>query len=175
MCKNPKQNHLESFKQLYQANISLLIGFAQRHTSEDVAEDIVHDIFVDLWNNGKQLDEATSRAYLFMAVRNRCINHLKQEQTRKGHLQKVLLEAQLRGLDYFDSVEKLLVENEQLQQIYQQIEQLPEQCRRIFKLAYFDGRKSREIAELLTISIRTVEHQLYLGLKTLRSRLASNR
>jgi RNA polymerase sigma-70 factor (ECF subfamily) len=171
MHRHAEQSTLDAFKQIYEANISLLVRFAQRFTEAEVAEDIVHDVFAELWKSEKQLDDATARAYLFMAVRNRCINHLKQEHAHKTHLRKVLTEIQLHGLDYFDSTEKLIIEAEQLQQIYSHVDQLPEQCRRIFKLAYFDGKKSTEIAELLTLSIRTVEHQLYLGLKTLRIRL----
>lgn len=54
-----------------------------------------------------------------------------------------------------------------MQIVYDQIERLPEKCRIVFKMAYFEDKKNAEIAEILELSIRTVEHQLYLGLRTL--------
>lgn len=60
-----------------------------------------------------------------------------------------------------------------MQNIYDQIELLPEKCRIIFKMAYFEEKKNAEIALLLNLSTRTVEHQLYLGLRTLRKQLVT--
>lgn len=108
-----------------------------------------------------------------MAVRNRCINILKREKVKESYVHSAQLDNQLLGLDYYDLFEKLLIVREDMQVIYDQIEQLPEKCKVIFKMSYFEDRKNAEIAELLDISIRTVEHQLYLGLRTLRDKLAS--
>ncbi len=166
-----KSNDRQTFKRMYETNVSALVRFAQRYTPADVAEDIVQDVFLELWKNEKTLDEASARYYLFTSVRNRCINHLNKEQTKESFADKAVFEIQQHGLAYFDSPDKLIIEREELQQVYDRIEELPEKCRRIFKLSYFEDKKSIEIAELMNLSIRTVEHQLYLGLKTLRERL----
>ena len=84
------------------------------------------------------------------------------------------MENRILGLDYYESYEKKIIDKEDIQHIYNQIEELPEKCRQIFKMAYFEEKRNAEIAEILNISIRTVEHQLYLGLKTLRSRLTAD-
>ncbi|MCD8263552.1 MAG: sigma-70 family RNA polymerase sigma factor [Tannerellaceae bacterium] len=129
--------------------------------------------FLEVWNYLDLYKELPARAYLFMAVRNWCINILKREKVKESYVHSAQLDNQLLGLDYYDLFEKLLIVREDMQVIYDQIEQLPEKCKVIFKMSYFEDRKNAEIAELLDISIRTVEHQLYLGLRTLRDKLAS--
>ena len=161
-----EKDRLYAFRQMYRANMPTLVRFARRYIPAGEAEDVVQDVFLELWKTGKILNEESARSYLFTSVRNRCINYLKQ--LKELYSDDIALEMQQRDLDNFDSVEKLMIKKEELQQVYDRIEQLPDKCRRIFKLSYFDGKKSFEIAELLQLSIRTVEHQLYLGLKTLR-------
>jgi RNA polymerase sigma-70 factor (ECF subfamily) len=166
-----EESRRKSFRCLYERYFAVLVHFAGRHVSPDVAEDIVQDVFVEMWKSGKPFDSETAGAYLFTAVRNRCINCLQQEQVKSSFAEMTLLEIKQQGLDCTDSVEKLFIEQEELQSIYDEIELLPEKCRQIFKLSWLEDKKSHEIAELLNLSIRTVEHQLYLGLKTIRSRI----
>ncbi|MDR2921704.1 MAG: RNA polymerase sigma-70 factor [Tannerella sp.] len=164
-------NDLISFRHYYEANVSHLKLFARRFVSSDIAEDIVHDVFLEVWNYLESCKEMPSRSYLFMAVRNRCLNNLKRELVKENYVQTTQLDNQILGLDYYDSYEKLIIAKEDIQAIYDQIERLPEKCRVIFKMAYLEDKKNAEIAEELNLSIRTVEHQLYLGLRTLRERL----
>lgn len=160
-----------SFKLYYDANVSQLILFAHRFVPADIAKDLIHDLFMEIWENLDSFEKLPGRSYLFKAVKNKCINYLKREQVRENYISYIQVENQLMGLEYYDSFEKLLVEKEGIQEIYRQIEALPDKCKQIFKLAYFEERKNAEIATMMGLSIRTVEHQLYLGLKTLRDKL----
>jgi RNA polymerase sigma-70 factor (ECF subfamily) len=168
------ENKLSEFQELFDANASQLIRFARRFTSEEKAEDIVQDVFLELWQRFDSSEVKDYRAYLFTAVRNRCLNSLKHEHIKENHIKNIQTENRLLGLDYFDSAEKFIIDKEHLQVIYRQINLLPEKCREIFKLSYFENKKSAEIAQLLQLSIRTVEHHLYLGLKTLREKLKNS-
>lgn len=168
---NIDENDLSAFKHYYETNVSSLIVFARRFVSPAIAEDIVHDVFLDMYENRASFDAIPSRSYLFMAVRNRCLNTLKREEVKENYIHTTLLDNQLLGLDYYDSIENLLIEKDGLHELYHQIEQLPDKCRQVFRLAYFEEKKNAEIAEQLNLSIRTVEHQLYLGLKTLREKM----
>lgn len=172
MDNTSKDSSLISFKRYYETNVSSLIRFAIRFVPLEIAEDIVHDVFLEMWNHQETDKDIPSRPYLFMAVRNRCLNSLKREQIKENYIHTAQLDNQILGLDYYDSYEKRIIEQEDLQLVYDEIERLPEKCRVIFKMAYLEDRKSAEIAETLELSIRTVEHQLYLGLNTLRQRLA---
>ncbi len=166
--RNQGQQKIDIFKCLYETHASSLIRFAKRFASARIAEDLVQDVFLEIWKNDKDLDYEYSRSYLYTAVQNRCINFLKQEQHKKIYIQNT--QAEDREINFSDGV--LSNDNtEQMQRIYHQIDLLPGKCRQIFKLAYIEEKKSAEIAELLKLSIRTVEHQLYLGLKILRQNL----
>lgn len=169
-----KENNLISFKSYYEANVSSLMLFARRFVSGEMAEDIIQDVFLDIWDHSEERERLPSRSYLFMAVRNKCLNILIREQVKKNYIDSTELDNRILGLDYYDSYEKQLIDKEDIQYVYDEIEKLPEKCRIIFKMAYFEERKNAEIAEILDISIRTVEHQLYLGLKTLRTRFMSD-
>jgi RNA polymerase sigma-70 factor (ECF subfamily) len=176
MPKPEDDEKIIRFKHLYNEHAGILIRFARKFTQlPDAAEDIVHEIFLDLWKTGKVLDNATARAFLFAATRNKCINFLKHKQLCDDYARNAQVENQLLSLDYCNSPEKLIIEQEDLQKIYRQIDLLPDKCRQIFRMAYFDDKKNAEIAELLNLSIRTVEHQLYLALKTLREKLKGRR
>ena len=169
-----EENILIPFRNYYEANVSALILFARRFVSEEIAEDVVQDVFLDIWDHSGLNKKLPSRSYLFMAVRNKCLNILIREQVKKNYIDSTELDNRILGLDYYDSFEKQLIDKEDMQYLYDEIEKLPEKCRIIFKMAYFEEKKNAEIAENLDISIRTVEHQLYLGLKTLRVRFMSD-
>ncbi|MDR1668237.1 MAG: RNA polymerase sigma-70 factor [Bacteroidales bacterium] len=172
MLSIPNDRRFSHFRELYENYFAGLVHFARKYITPDVAEDIVQDIFLDLCKSAKNLDRETAHSYLFAAVRNRCINSLKQQQVMRSFEEKISLEIKQQELEYIDSTEKLIIKQEELQSIYDQIEKLPDKCRQIFKLSYCEDKNSREIAELLGLSVRTVEHQLYIGLKTLRAKLA---
>lgn len=164
-------NDLLSFRNYYVANVSLLTMFARRFVAVEVAEDIIQDLFLDIWNNLVQHKGLPSRSYLFSAVRNKCLNIITREQVRRNYIEASELNNRLLGLGYYDSYEKQIIDQEDMQLIYDEIEKLPEKRKQTFKMAYFEEKDNEEIAETLNISIRTVEHHLYLGLKTLRFRL----
>jgi RNA polymerase sigma-70 factor (ECF subfamily) len=172
MSSVPNNSRYNLFRRIYEDYFTALVHFARKHITSDVAEDIVQDIFLDLCKNEKDLDRENVRSYLFTAVRNRCVNYLKQQQVFHSFEEKAWLEIKQQELEYVDSMEKLIIEKEELQRVYDQIEKLPDKCRQIFKLSYYEDRKSHEIAEMLGLSIRTVENQLYIGLKTLRMELS---
>lgn len=162
---------LQAFWYYYETNVAGLVIFARRFIPVDMAEDIVHDVFLEIWEHIDSLDTLPSRSYLFMAVKNKCLNYLKKEEVKASYLSHIQRENKRLELEYYDSFEKLLIDQQSLHEVYRQIELLPEKCRQIVQLAYFKEKKNAEIAELLGLSIRTVEHQLYLGLKRLREKL----
>ncbi|MDR2038041.1 MAG: RNA polymerase sigma-70 factor [Bacteroidales bacterium] len=164
-----EQYKIRIFQSLYVENVAVLIRFALRYVSLDAAEDIVQEVFLDIWKNERIINQELNFSYLLTAVRNKCINHVKQKELRNTHIDKLIVESGENNVHH--PVEKNIVEKEYLQRIYDQIDLLPNKCKTIFKMAYFEEKKSSEIAEILNLSIRTVEHQLYLGLKTVRNQL----
>ena len=86
MKDSTKENNLLSFKRYYEANVSSLMFFAQRFVSSAIAEDIIQDVFLEVWDNLDTYKEMPSCSYLFMAVRNRCLNILRREQVKDNYI-----------------------------------------------------------------------------------------
>lgn len=166
--QNNEQYKIQIFRSLYMKDAPVLIRFALRYVPQEVAEDIVHEVFLNIWKNDKMTDGEIKFSYLLTAVRNKCINYIKQNSRIKKHIEIIAAEL---DENTNEPAGESIIEDEFMQQIHNQIEKLPPKCKTIFKMSYLEKKKSLDIAGELDLSIRTVEHQLYLGLKTIRSRL----
>lgn len=154
----------KAFKELYDCYCAPLLQVAlaiARH--REMAEEIVADVFIAVWRHRKDLREITNlKWYLYAATRNIALNHLRKYAHHKTwHLDEASLP------EYEINPEAQLISNEMMQHINVAINALPPQCRLIFKLVKEDGLKYREVADLLNISIKTVENQVGIALKKL--------
>ena len=136
------------------------------------AEDIVTEVFITLWKKQRDFETMQNiKAFLYISTRNACINHIKRLQRDS---------AMKAGLSHFlaaDSEEFVLnemIRAEVLQQIYEAIESLPLQCRRVFKLCYVEGMSNAEVADECKISINTVKNHKVKALGVLRLRFLHN-
>ncbi|GHT75111.1 DNA-directed RNA polymerase sigma-70 factor [Bacteroidia bacterium] len=134
----------------------------------DEAEDMVQKMFCTLWDKRETLDVHTSlNAYLYKAVHNICLNHIKHGkvhnayQTEWVHLND----------DEDNDTDNRLLRNELEQELNRAIEQLPEQCRKVFEMSRVEQLSYHEIAEQLQISPNTVENHISKALKLLREGL----
>lgn len=142
------------------------MGFLRK---KEIAEEIVSDVFVKIWENRINLTEIENlKAYLFISVKNACISHIRKN--RKENL------VSLDGLEDFmvpsvDCAESDYISREQLEEIYSAIEQLPPKCKLAFSLAKFNGLKYKEIAEVMEVSEKTVNNHLVFAVKKLSESL----
>jgi len=143
--------------------------FAERMLRDrPVAEDIVGDTFLKLWNRHTDFENLQNiKAFLYITTRNASLNMLKQMQ-RESLSKKQL--AYLSG-DKEEFILNEMIRAEVLREINREIEKLPEQCRKIFKMSFFDGKKNQEIASMLEISVHTVKNQKARAIQLLRVRL----
>ncbi|HYQ58024.1 MAG TPA: sigma-70 family RNA polymerase sigma factor, partial [Draconibacterium sp.] len=102
---------------------------------------------------------------LFRSVKNLCLNHIKHNNIKLLHAQQVIAESEKSNFNS-DYIEVDLAAD-----IAKSIEELPEKRREIFRLSREEGLKYREIAERLNISIKTVEAQMTLAIRSLRDKL----
>jgi RNA polymerase sigma-70 factor (family 1) len=131
--------------------------------SKEVAEELVSDVFISVWNDRARLQEIEDfRLYLFVSVRNNSLRKLKQISKRYTIS---LDELDLPAGSFDLSPEDQVLSRETVQEIELAIESLPPRARLIFKLAKEDRLRYKEIARLLNISVKTVDHQLALSLK----------
>jgi RNA polymerase sigma-70 factor, ECF subfamily len=157
--------NLKQFEQLFRDLFKPLCSFALKYVHDlDDAKNVVHEVFVTVWEKFENLPSDTNhRAYLYTAVRNRCLNHLRD---RKKH---VMLEnmAEHEPTEVNTALETSELEKE----IEIAIETLPEKCRMVFELNRLEGLKYAQIADKMGISIKTVEAQMSKALSVLRAHL----
>lgn len=138
----------------------------------DLAEDLVQGIFCLLWEKREDMNIHESvKSYLYRSVYYAALNTLKHEKVKLAFLEFI------RKHEHRDENDvEHFFENEDreslMKEIWSIIDSLPGQCREIFLLSRFSGKKSVEIAEIMNISVRTVETQLYRAMKRLREELS---
>ncbi|MCE1197431.1 MAG: RNA polymerase sigma-70 factor [Marinilabiliales bacterium] len=157
-----------AFEKLFRENYRPLTAYAFRFVTDlAIAENIVQDVFLKLWQNRHQLIITTSLMhYLFRSVRNHCLNQLDKNKVRAGYL-KACLEREEETSDYHEFYPEIGL----IEKIEKAISALPEKRQEIFRLAREEGLKYKEIAERLNLSVKTVEAQMTLALKQLRESL----
>ena len=170
-----KNGDREVFEQIFLEHYRNLVLYANKFVMDaDAARDLVQDVFVYLWEKRQNLhiDKSLS-SYLFRAVRNAAINYLKRSSCKEDYIKQFLLS--INGAEPVspsgDNAYERVVHNELAEKIESVVASLPEQCRNIFRMSRFRGMKNREIAEIYSISIRTVETQIYRALKVLNENL----
>lgn len=131
--------------------------------SEEEAEDIVSELFILIIQRKEQLCQLESPLYYFYTtVRNMSLNLLKKQKRRAG-LSMDEWQVQLNSI-YFRP-DLLMITEEMVLKIKMAINSLPNRCRLIFKLIKEDGLKYKEVADLLNISIKTVEAQMAIAMR----------
>lgn len=130
----------------------------------DEAKNLVHEAFIAVWEKFDSLPPETNfRSYLYTAVKNRSLNHVR-DRKKQVSLEQVPENSLSEDND-------LLVASELEKEIELAIEFLPEKCREVFEMSRKDGLKYAEISEKLDISVKTVEAQMSKALSILRDRL----
>jgi RNA polymerase sigma-70 factor (family 1) len=162
-----------AFETLFHAYYAPLCSFAYRYLgARDLAEEIVQEVFLCIWERRESWDVRTSvRSYLLTSVRNAALSYLRHE--------RVVRRRQAEVRDSHESVaaspEACALEAETVVAVRQAIARLPDRCRLVFTLHREQGLTYAEVAEALGISPRTVEVQIGRALKSLRKALASHR
>ena len=170
-------NNFETiYYDLFKQHYSALLFYAARLVGEDDAEDIVQDVFVELWNNKSKIDfDDHIKSFLYRAVYTRSINFLKHKSVVDGYTseEKEFFAQKIAYYNYENSEVMARLENMELKkEILSAINDLPDQSRKVFKMSYLYDMKNKEIADILGISLRTVEAHMYKALKILRVKLS---
>ena len=159
-----------AFEALFDAYYAELVESASYYVHrKEVAEELVQDVFFNIWDRRHDWHpRGALRTYLYGAVRNHCLMHLRHEKV----VQRWRREERHRPRPEADGPVDRLEYKEFSRAVQQAIEALPERRRLVFTLSRRQGLTYAEIAALLDLSINTVENQMVRALKTLRERLA---
>lgn len=163
------QGNEESFTEAFDCYYAGLCYYAEKYIHDsDESHSLVQQVFVDLWmKRDKLIIKQSLKAYLFESVRNSALDYLKHKLVETKYLKEAPHESA--------SFDRNLIEEAELNaRINSAIESLPEKCREIFMLCRFEELRYSEIAQKLGISIKTVEMQMGIALKKLKSKLTDN-
>jgi RNA polymerase sigma-70 factor (ECF subfamily) len=168
--KVSEQDDERAFEQIFLHFYPRLFSFALAYLkNRDWATEVVEDALIYIWENRKVLPAVKNLTYyLYVATRNGALNCLKKNR-REATLH--LDEAQPDAMQFHRDPENILISEEILQSIEKAISALPAKCQLIFRLVKEEGLKYREVAELLGISVKTVEAQMSIALRRIQEAL----
>ena len=159
----PNTDRQTNFDDLFRYNYRPLCLYALHYLQDvDLAEDIVQESYTALWEKlQKDAHILNRKSYLYMMVRNRCLDHLR----KKGIPTESLKPYDTYGIiDDDDAQERSQIEA----RLWTAIDSLPEKCREVFILSKRDGLKYEEIADELGLSVNTVRNQISKALKLIK-------
>ena len=171
-------NFDSTYKLLFRKYYDNLLFYATRIVGEEEAEDVVQDVFVELWRRkdtvtvGEQI-----QAFLYRAVYTRALNVLKHRDIKNSY-EAVVTEINQKRVEFYqpdsNDVVKRIEDRELRRELSEAINELPDKCKMVFKLSYLHDMKNKEIAETMGISFRTVEAHMYKALKLTSSLVSSS-
>ena len=161
----------EAFDYFFEKYYIPLFVYAKKIVSDAyVSEEIVQQMFIDLWENKGRINIHTSvKSYLFRSIHNDCLDFVRRSKNGTKDRLESLQSFQEPNIEFYDT----LIESEFEKIMEHTFSELPEQCRIIFFLNRFEGLSYKEIALKQSISIKTVENQIGKALKIIREKLQS--
>ena len=156
----------KKFKEVYEEYFTALKYFAMRYVKdEEVACDLLQDVFVKLWEKGDRFEnEMQLKTYLYRVVRNHCLTYIRDTQRK---------EKRMEGFEVEETEESFvhqMIEAEIYALINDIFEELPDACRNVY-MKSLEGKSHKEIAEELHIAITTIKKHKTNANNYLRGRL----
>lgn len=154
----------KAYRELFEIFHSPLLKYAYSiFPSRQASEEIVSDVFIKIWERRKELDKIENlKLYLFKATHNTAINYLRNH--RKYH-SAFLFNFERGSISPYPDPEQIMMNSELEARLYEAIQGLPPKCRQIFLLAKIYKIKYKGIAEIMNISVNTIDNQLAIAVK----------
>lgn len=169
-----QEGNVDAFNELFQLYYPKLRAFAINYVKQkEVAEELSSELFIKLWLKRDKLEQVLRpEIYLFISIKNACLNFIRSE---KRNLKTFEQKPELESLEVISSNHNEFMEEKELNHLLcLAVEALPSQRKIIFKLIKEEGLKSKAVAEILGISVRTVENQLYKALRSIADVLSDH-
>ncbi len=154
----------QAYKELYIILYPPLFSFVSNFIkSRESAEEIISDVFIKIWEKRSELETIKNvRVYCFVIAKNLSLNYIaKQKRNSTVNLEEF---AGYIQSEYIDP-EQLMITDEMFQRIQKTINDLPARCKMAFVLVKENGFKYKEVAEIMHVSVKTVENQLAIAIK----------
>ena len=176
LLRQLSRGDIAGYEVLFHKYYPTFFAFIKGMTKETaVAEDIAQNIFMKVWLNREKLDAAKSiRNYLFVLAKHEIYNYFRTKSRTFTTLKEAIAQTESKGggnLPSRNEIEEKLDLAETAEQVETIVGKMPPQRQQIFRMSRFEHMPSREIAEQLNLSVRTVDKHLELALKELRKYL----
>jgi len=156
------------FRRIYNDHSRDLYNFLYyKYGAENHPEDLMQEAFGKLWDNCNKVSLEKARAFLFTVANNQMLNELAKKKTVLNYQKEDQVTQTNQSPHY------ILEENEYMNLLQKAIEELTEEQRVAFLLNRVDGKKHREIAEMLGISQKAVEKRIYKALESLQQKIGN--
>jgi RNA polymerase sigma-70 factor, ECF subfamily len=164
-----RQGDIQQFETLFRSSYVSLVRYAKTLLKDhDNAEEIVQDLFCTIWKDREKIKiESSLNGYLFRSVHNRCLHFIEHNRIVEKHAE----EMSFRQPEASETPSDILNYKELQAKIATVLEKLPERCGKIFCMNRFEGLRYSEIAEKLSVSVKTVEANMGRALKLFRQEL----
>lgn len=164
-----KRHEITACEMIFKSYYQPLCNYAYSYLQDrDEAEEVVQSAFLSVWEKKDSFEVHTSlKSYLYAMVRNASLNMIKHQKVKQRHAGEELA----LGKDSEETVSNMMASAELEKRIEVALTHLPEQCRLIFKLSRFEELKYAEIADQLSLSVKTVENQMGKALRIMREQL----
>ena len=166
----PGKENIDIFNNVVKQYYPALVFFAEKTvTDRFAAQEIVQDVFVKLWERKHDFNnDSNIRSYLYLSARNSCLNYLRDTKRKIHREQQISPVSPVSE----DDITNNIILSEIWREINQAINTLPEQCRKVIKMAFDEGKDTGESASSLGITESTVRNQKARGLSILRKLLS---
>ena len=175
LCELKKGNR-DAFNNMFRYYYPRVMAYVVAIVEEEVAEDIVQDVFMYVWENREKLyPGAGFHSYLFQSAYTRCLDYFKKQHTigkYNRYQEGSLLEEYSNLLKDETSVMEELYSKDFYKHLYELLGHLPVQRREAFILTYIRGMKAKEVAEMTGMPQRTIESHIYLTIKYLKEHMS---
>jgi len=166
--KRLKQQRVPEFEKVFHLFHPALCFFARRLVNDPaIAQDIVTDVFVKLWQRQSDFETVYSaKAFLYISTRNACLNHnhkVKYQSRIRENIRQQLNEVEVNEMNE-------AIHAEVVRQVHHIVGGLPEKCKEVMVLSYTKGLDCHEIARQMRLSVHTVRNQKNRGVHLIRNR-----
>ncbi len=165
-----KNGNIKVFEDLFRSLYAPLCGYSNKLiNNKEIAEEIVQEIFYQLWKNRETITISISlKSYLYKSVYNKVLHNFEHEKVKSKYADYISTQEQ------FGETPEQAMQTGELYSIYlKTLNALPHNCRQIFLLSRNQGLKYKEIAAKMSISVKTVEANMGKALKAFRQSLAN--
>ncbi len=170
-----ENGNIESFEKFFRFYYARLKKYAFHFLqNEEDANDLVQDVFIQIWTQRESIDiEKNTEAFLFTLVKNKCLNSLKKAIIEEKFIkQQTYLESEkLYHISFTKQKDFKNMEEQMQEELAKAMDLMPERCRTAFHLRWIEGRKQKEIADIMNISMTMVNKHLSKGMEIVRKHI----